>query len=56
MPPERSMFDVDSYSFVGPVLFDGDSYQKLDAEDLIEEPVSLSVTSGWIASNRICCD
>jgi len=49
-PPERSMFDVDSYSFVGPVLYDGKSYQKLEADDLVKEPVSLPVTSGWIAS------
>ncbi|MFW2403444.1 MAG: membrane protein insertase YidC, partial [Gammaproteobacteria bacterium] len=49
-PPERSMFDVDSYSFVGPVLYDGDSYQKLEADDLAKEPVSLQVTNGWIAS------
>jgi YidC/Oxa1 family membrane protein insertase len=49
-PPERSMFDVDSYSFVGPVLYDGDSYEKLEAEDLREQPVSLQVRSGWMAS------
>jgi YidC/Oxa1 family membrane protein insertase len=50
MPPERSMFDVDTYSFVGPVFYDGESYQKLKADDLLEEPVSLTVNSGWIAS------
>jgi len=49
-PPERSMFNVDSYSFVGPVFYDGDSYEKLDADDLLEEPVSMQVDSGWIAS------
>lgn len=49
-PPERSMFDVDSYSFVGPVLYDGDSYAKLEADDLLKEPVSMQVDSGWIAS------
>ncbi len=49
-PPERSMFDVDSYSFVGPVLYDGDSYAKLEADDLLKEPVSLQVETGWIAS------
>ncbi|MFQ5635581.1 MAG: membrane protein insertase YidC [Gammaproteobacteria bacterium] len=49
-PPERSMFDVDSYSFVGPVLYDGDSYEKLKADDLAEQPVALTVDGGWIAS------
>lgn len=49
-PPERSMFDVDSYSFVGPVFYDGKSYEKLEADDLVEEPVALQVDSGWIAS------
>ena len=29
-PLERSMFDVDSYSFTGPVVYDGDKYEKLD--------------------------
>jgi len=50
MPPERSMFDVDTYSFVGPVIYDGEKYDKLDADDLFEEPIDLSITGGWIAS------
>ncbi len=49
-PPERSMFDVDSYSFVGPVIYDGDSYAKLEADDLLQEPISMQVDTGWIAS------
>jgi len=50
MPPDRSMFDVDSYSFVGPVVYDGEKYEKLDADDLIAEPVDQLITGGWIAS------
>jgi YidC/Oxa1 family membrane protein insertase len=50
MPPERSMFDVDSYSFVGPVIYDGEKYEKLDADDLVEEPVDQLITGGWLAS------
>jgi len=50
LPPDRSMFDVDSYSFVGPVIYDGEKYEKLNAEDLAEEPVDLLITGGWIAS------
>jgi len=50
MPPDRSMFDVDSYSFVGPVVYDGEKYEKLDADDLIEEPLDRQIIGGWIAS------
>ena len=49
-PPERSMFDVDSYSFVGPVIYDGEKYLKLDVEDLVEEPFDQTINNGWIAS------
>ena len=34
---ERSMLDVDSYSFVGPIIYDGKKSEKLDHEDLQEE-------------------
>ncbi len=50
LPPERSMFNVDTYSFVGPVVYDGEKYEKLDADDLIEEPFEQVITGGWIAS------
>jgi len=49
-PPERSMFNVDSYSFMGPVIFDGEKYEKLDVDDLSDEPFEQTVTGGWIAS------
>lgn len=49
-PPKRSMFDVDSYSFVGPVVYDGEKYEKYDADDLLEEPFEQVITGGWIAS------
>ena len=49
-PPERSMFNVDSYSFTGPVAYDGEKYDKLDPEDLLEEPFEQTVIAGWIAS------
>ena len=49
-PPERSMFDVDSYSFTGPVYYDTEKYEKLDPDDLQDEPLNLTVTGGWIAS------
>jgi len=48
--PDRSMFDVDSYSFIGPVVYDGEKYEKIDADDLRDEPLEQLITGGWIAS------
>lgn len=47
---KRSMTDVDTYSFRGPVVYDGDKYEKLKVNDLAEEPFTDTVTGGWIAS------
>ena len=50
-PPGRSMFDVDTYSFTGPVYYDGDSYDRMDPEDLADEPLSESeIAGGWVGS------
>jgi YidC/Oxa1 family membrane protein insertase len=49
-PPERSMFDVDSYSFDGPVIYDGDKYDKLEPDDFADDPVDLTLAGGWLAS------
>jgi YidC/Oxa1 family membrane protein insertase len=49
-PPEQSMFDVDTYSFTGPVAYDGTKYQKLDVEDLAEAPFRQTVAGGWVAA------
>jgi YidC/Oxa1 family membrane protein insertase len=49
-PLERSMFNVDSYSYTGPVAYDGDKYKKLHVEDLAEAPFSQSVARGWLAA------
>lgn len=49
-PPERSMFNVDTYSFDGPVIYDGEKYEKIEPDDLAEEPVDLVVEGGWIAA------
>jgi YidC/Oxa1 family membrane protein insertase len=48
-PPERSYTSIDSYSFTGPVLYDGNSYEKLDVEDLATEPVMQTLANGWLA-------
>jgi YidC/Oxa1 family membrane protein insertase len=46
---ERSMTDVDTYSYRGPVVYDGDKYEKLDIDDLADEPLNQTATNGWIA-------
>ncbi|HZW59123.1 MAG TPA: membrane protein insertase YidC, partial [Woeseiaceae bacterium] len=47
---ERSMFDVDSYSYDGPVIYDGEKSEKLKHDDLLKEgPFQLSATGGWFA-------
>jgi len=49
-PPERSFLSVDSYSFTGPVIYDGDKSRKMDFEDLATEPANITVANGWLAS------
>lgn len=51
--PERSMVDVETYSFDGPVVFNGDSYDKVSIDDLEDgDPQQFVATNGWIASIR----
>ncbi len=48
---ERSMFDVESFSFDGALLFDGDKAEKLKRDDLLEDgPVNVTSANGWFAS------
>jgi YidC/Oxa1 family membrane protein insertase len=48
---ERSMFDVDSYSFVGPIIYDGEGSEKLDRDDLLDDgQVEFNSTQGWLGS------
>jgi YidC/Oxa1 family membrane protein insertase len=49
-PPARSYTSVDSYSFTGPVLYDGDRYEKLDTKDLVDLPRTQTVRGGWFAA------
>ncbi|HET6628671.1 MAG TPA: membrane protein insertase YidC [Woeseiaceae bacterium] len=49
-PQERSMFDVDTYSFHGPLFYDGEKASKLQRDDLLSEgPFTASAEDGWIA-------
>ena len=50
VPHKQSMFDVETYSFNGPVTYDGKKYQKLDVEDLATTPFSQSLAQGWFAA------
>ncbi len=48
---ERSMFDVESYSFIGPIIYDGEKSDKLDRDDLIEDGrFEYYSQQGWIGS------
>lgn len=51
LPEKRSMFNVDTYSITGPVYYDGDSYDRMDVDDIEEEPLSeAGITAGWVGS------
>ena len=48
---ERSMFDVDSYSFDGPQTYNGDKAEKHKRDDLEDKgPVEYSTPDGWVAA------
>jgi len=48
---ERSMFDVDTYSFDGPIAYDGEKSEKQKRDDLLEDgPVSFATSAGWFAA------
>jgi YidC/Oxa1 family membrane protein insertase len=50
VPVEQSFLSVDSYSFKGPVLYDGEQFEKIDFEDLARAPEMQSVQGGWFAA------
>ena len=47
---KRSMFNVESYAFHGPAIYDGTKYRKLDTADKDDSHLSLDVKSGWVAA------
>jgi len=48
---ERSMFNVDSYSVDGPIVYDGEKAEKLKRDDLLEEgPYQFTAENGWVAA------
>ncbi|HEX5419703.1 MAG TPA: membrane protein insertase YidC, partial [Gammaproteobacteria bacterium] len=46
---KRHIGDIESYSFKGPVLYNGDHYKKLDFDDLKKTPIAETVQDGWLA-------
>jgi len=48
---ERSMFDVDSYSFAGPIIYNGEKSEKLKRDDLMDDGAyKFKSQNGWIGS------
>ena len=47
---ERSMWNVETYAFRGPAIYDGESYKKLDIKDEEDTALSRSITNGWVAA------
>jgi YidC/Oxa1 family membrane protein insertase len=44
------MFNVESYAFHGPALWDGAKYRKLDTADKDDSHLAVDVRNGWIAA------
>jgi YidC/Oxa1 family membrane protein insertase len=50
VPVKRSMFDVETYAFRGPAIYDGEKYRKLKVDDADDQSYSARVAGGWVAS------
>jgi len=47
---ERSYFNVETYSYRGPVIFDGKGARKLNVEDEDDRGFEAAITGGWLAA------
>jgi len=47
---KRSMFNVETYAYHGPAVYDGKKYRKLDTADHDDSHLSIDVSNGWIAA------
>ncbi len=46
---ERSMFNVDTYSFDGSIIYNGDKSEKLKRDDLLSDgPYDIKAGNGWV--------
>ena len=50
VPVERSYFRIDTYSFKGPVVYNGASFQRFQFDELTKMPVMLTADGGWFAA------
>ncbi len=48
--PSRSYFDVETYSFRGPTIYDGTKSKDLNVESGSDSKFSATITDGWAAS------
>src|SRR6202790_78364 len=48
--PSRSYFDVETYSFKGPAVYDGTKSHDLNVENETDAKFSETITNGWLAS------
>jgi YidC/Oxa1 family membrane protein insertase len=48
--PSRSYFDVETYSFKGPAVYDGTKSRDLNVESDGDSKFSATITNGWLAS------
>jgi YidC/Oxa1 family membrane protein insertase len=46
----RSYFDVESYSFKGPAVYDGTKSKDLNVENEADSKYTATITNGWLAS------
>jgi YidC/Oxa1 family membrane protein insertase len=49
-PTKRSYFNVTSYAFHGPAIWNGTKYRKLDTADAQDSHLSVDVRDGWVAA------
>jgi YidC/Oxa1 family membrane protein insertase len=47
---ERSYFNVETYAYRGPAVFNGKAYKKLDVEDEEDNHFKAAITGGWAAA------
>jgi YidC/Oxa1 family membrane protein insertase len=49
-PTKRSYFNVTSYAFHGPALYDGTKYRTLKTDSADDSHLALDVSNGWVAA------
>lgn len=47
---ERSYFNVDSYAFEGPAIYDGTKYRKLKLDSAEDAKLAQDISTGWLAA------